>query len=74
MLKNPTKETKANRDGIEYVIERMTWYWNLSSHLLREDVLDEKSYTGLRSGLKDQVVDLYKSLLSYQMKSVCLYY
>jgi hypothetical protein len=74
MLVNPTKETETNRVGIDFVIKKMSWYWNLSSHLLKEDMLNGESYTGLRSELKNRVVDLYRALLSYQMKSVCSYY
>ncbi|KAH8665172.1 WD40-repeat-containing domain protein [Tricladium varicosporioides] len=73
LFMNPLKETEANRVGIDYSIKKMTWYWNLSCHLLSEDGLND-SYTGLRSELKGRVVDLYKVLLSYQMKSVCSYY
>jgi hypothetical protein len=71
---NPLKETETNRVGIDYVIKKITWYWNLSSHLLKEDRLNSDSYTGLRSELKDRVVELYKVLLSYQIKSACSYY
>jgi hypothetical protein len=74
MFVNPLKETETNRVGIDYVIKKMTWYWDLSGHLLKEDMLNSESYAGLRSGLKGRVVDLYKVLLSYQMKSACSYY
>jgi hypothetical protein len=65
MLVNPLKETETNRVGMDYVIRKISWYWNLSSHLLREGKLNSESYAGLRSGLKSRVVDLYKVLLSY---------
>ena len=74
MFLNPLKEMETNRVGIDYVIKKMTWYWNLSGHLLKEDMLHSESYAELRSGLKGRVVDLYKVLLSYQMKSACSYY
>ena len=73
MLVNPTKESEANRIGIVYVVKRMNWYWNLSD-LLLEDSFNGESYKGLRSELKAQIVDLYKALLLYQMKSVMSYY
>ncbi|KAJ8106757.1 hypothetical protein ONZ43_g6953 [Nemania bipapillata] len=72
MLANPIKETGANRDGIVYVISRMEWYWNLSSLLLEENQVDKAA--ALRGELEKHVIDLYKMLLSYQMKSVCSYY
>ncbi|BCR84754.1 uncharacterized protein ACHE_20212A [Aspergillus chevalieri] len=74
MMINPIKETETNRKGIQHVIERMSWYWELSSHILKERDPNGTSYAGLRSGLKEQLIQLYKALLSYQMKSVCSYY
>jgi N-terminal domain of NWD NACHT-NTPase len=52
----------------------MHWYWNLSSLLLKENTVDEGSSAGLRRELEKRVIDLYRVLLSYQMKSVCSYY
>jgi hypothetical protein len=74
LLANPIKSTETNRDGIEYVIRMMAWYWNLSKHLLNEGKILGTSFVELRSQLKIQVVDLYKALLSYQIMSVCSYY
>ncbi|ODM17235.1 hypothetical protein SI65_06910 [Aspergillus cristatus] len=74
MIANPIKETETNRAGIDYVVRKMEWYWNLSSHLLKRRDLCGNSYAGLQFGLQDQIIHLYKALLSYQMKSVCSYY
>lgn len=74
MIINPIKETEANREGVRFVIDRMNWYWELSSHVLNERDPNGNSYVGLRSGLEEQLVQLYKTLLAYQMKSVCSYY
>ena len=74
MMVNPIKETETNRKGIQHVIERMNWYWELSSHILKERDPNDTSYAGLRSGLKEQLIQLYKALLSYQMQSICSYY
>ena len=52
----------------------MSWYWNLSSHLFKKDRLDGESYEGLRLELEEQIINFYKALLSYQMKSVISYY
>ena len=68
ILLNPAQETKANREGIVYIISRMDWYWKLSSLLLKENIVDGGSSAGLRCELKKRIVDLYKTLLSYQMK------
>ena len=37
-------------------------------------MVDEGSSAGLKRELEKQIVDLYKALLSYQMRSVCSYY
>ena len=65
---------KANREGIFYVISRMDWYWHLSTLLLKEDTVNDGPSAGLRGELEKRVVDLYKELLLYQVKSVCSYY
>ncbi|PMD37887.1 WD40 repeat-like protein [Hyaloscypha variabilis F] len=72
ILLNPIQQTSANRDGITYVLRRMKWYWELSKLLLKETVSEE--FTGPRTELQSQIVDLYKSILLYQMQSVCSYY
>ncbi|RYP02629.1 hypothetical protein DL764_005711 [Monosporascus ibericus] len=66
-------QTRANREGIAYVVSRMEWYWQLSRLLLDENRDNGKS-AGLRDELEKHVIDLYKTLLSYQMKSVYSYY
>ncbi|KAH7634864.1 hypothetical protein B0T09DRAFT_276202 [Sordaria sp. MPI-SDFR-AT-0083] len=74
MLANPIKATEVNRKGIDYVIKRMDWYWNLSTSLLRDPTNNISELDGMRGELENQIVDLYKALLSYQIKSVCAYY
>ena len=74
MIANPIKETETNRAGIDYVARKIDWYWNLSSHLLKRRDPSGNSYAELQLGLEDQIIHLYKTLLSYQMKSVYSYY
>jgi hypothetical protein len=74
MLGNPIKETETNRDGVVHVIKWMNWYWSLSSSLLKESTDDANELSGMRRELENQIVDLYKVLLTYQIKSVCSYY
>ncbi|PTB63912.1 YVTN repeat-like/Quino protein amine dehydrogenase [Trichoderma citrinoviride] len=73
MLQNPIAATEANRSGIEYVIKRMDWYWNLSSAVLKDNA-NESGFSGVRQEMETRVVDLYAMLLSYEIKSVCSYY
>ncbi|KAK4250921.1 NACHT domain-containing protein [Corynascus novoguineensis] len=74
LLANPVKATEANRKGIDYVAKRMDWYWNLSGNLLKDPPDHADKLSGVRHELENQIVDLYKVLLSYQVKSVCSYY
>ncbi|KAH7169754.1 NACHT domain-containing protein, partial [Fusarium flagelliforme] len=73
ILSNPITEARYNRNGIAYVLSRMEWYWNLVSLLLDENKAEQSS-AGLRVQLEKHVVQLYEKLLSYQVKSVCLYH
>ncbi|KAH7247364.1 uncharacterized protein BKA55DRAFT_739393 [Fusarium redolens] len=73
ILSNPVTEARYNRKGIAYVLSRMEWYWNLVSLLLDENKAEQSS-AGLRVKLEKHVVRLYEKLLSYQIKSVCLYH
>ncbi|KAH7125033.1 hypothetical protein B0J13DRAFT_511341, partial [Dactylonectria estremocensis] len=73
ILSNPVTEARDNRKGIAYVLSRMEWYWNLVSLLLDENKAEQSS-AGLRVQLEKHIVQLYEKLLSYQMKSVCLYH
>ncbi|KAL6904131.1 hypothetical protein GGI43DRAFT_311637 [Trichoderma evansii] len=73
ILSNPVTEARYNRNGITYVLSRMEWYWNLVSLLLDENKAEQSS-AGLRVQLEEHVVQLYEKLLSYQVKSVCLYH
>lgn len=52
---------------------RMKWYCELSTLLLKENP-DGGSFDGLRVQLKQRVIDLYKALLLYLIKSVCSCY
>lgn len=74
MLESAVKETASNRDGIEYVITRIRWYGNVSSVLIDESTLDGAALSGMKSELEKRLVELYKALLLYQMKSVCSYH
>ncbi|KAL6885998.1 WD40-repeat-containing domain protein [Trichoderma evansii] len=74
LFSNSTSATKANRDGIEYVIQRMKWYWELPEIILRENINAYSHLSTMKDELEIQLIDLYKALLLYQIKSVCSYY
>lgn len=72
MLQNPAQATRANLAGIAHVISRMDWYCALSEYLLKGHV--DKSLESILPQLEKRVVELYRALLLFQMKSVCSYY
>ncbi|KAL6693044.1 quinon protein alcohol dehydrogenase-like superfamily [Trichoderma pleuroticola] len=49
-------------------------YGNVSSMLIDESTLNGAALSGMKSELEKRLVELYKALLLYQMKSVCSYH
>ncbi|KAL5344830.1 hypothetical protein ACLOAV_010227 [Pseudogymnoascus australis] len=75
MLSNPAKATRSNLEGITYVVSRMNWYSALTEHLLGTDnTITDGSFESVLQRLEGKVIELYKAILLYQMKSVCSYY
>jgi hypothetical protein len=74
ILKYPTEVKENNLKGIIYIFARIDWYWNLSSVLLMNNLVDMAFSVDPREELEKRVIDLYKALLSYQLKSVCTYF
>jgi hypothetical protein len=62
--------------GIPHVVSRMNWYCALTEDLLNKDhiVTGSQSLEAVLKQLEEAVIELYKALLLYQMKSVCSYY
>lgn len=73
ILSGPFSESVANRQGITYVLTRMDWYWNLSGLLLNKN-RGQTASEGLRNELEKHIVGLYKKLLLFEMKTICLYH
>jgi hypothetical protein len=67
------KEPDLNRKGIVYVLSRMEWYWNLADLVLVQDSSSLSTAT-LRTNLETHIIDFYKKLLLFEMRSACLYY
>ncbi|KAG5929716.1 hypothetical protein E4U42_004875 [Claviceps africana] len=76
ILTNPAKMSRANLAGITHVVSRMDWYCSLVDHLLDERSIVEGQEPAIvvTQRLETLVLDLYKSLLLYQMKSIGSYY
>ena len=52
----------------------MKWYSSLSKLLLKEPSEHDKRFVELCGLLVNQILDLYKALLKYIIKSICAYY
>ncbi|KAK5635838.1 hypothetical protein RRF57_011550 [Xylaria bambusicola] len=75
MLQNPGQQTNSNLEGIAHVISRMDWYCALTKMLLNEsNITDGINFQPILSQLKKNIIELYKALLLFQMKSIVSYY
>ncbi|CAG7565872.1 unnamed protein product [Fusarium equiseti] len=79
VISNPVKQPGVHRAGLQHVLSRVSWYWNLAE-LLLEDNLATEEYGGkpalnrLRGELQPLVLDLYQRFLSYLIESVCYFH
>ncbi|RBR24877.1 uncharacterized protein FIESC28_02295 [Fusarium coffeatum] len=79
VISNPVKQPGVHRVGLQHVLSRVNWYWNLAE-LLLEDNLESEEHGGksalsnLRNELQPLVLDLYEKFLSYLIESVCYFH
>ncbi|KAK1241895.1 hypothetical protein MKX07_007718 [Trichoderma sp. CBMAI-0711] len=71
LLTNPISETKDNCTGVTHVAMRMNWYCELATLVFGTQ---DNGTGGLQEQLQTRLIDLYKKMLSFEMKSVCSYY
>ncbi|KAK4076686.1 uncharacterized protein Triagg1_4289 [Trichoderma aggressivum f. europaeum] len=72
LLTNPISETEANCKGISHVVEQMNWYCELAGLLFSDK--SGGATAGIQQELQTKLIDLYKKLLSFELKSICSYY
>ncbi|KAI0388306.1 hypothetical protein F5Y17DRAFT_453334 [Xylariaceae sp. FL0594] len=54
---------------------QMDWYCALTEHLLNgNNISTSSNFQAVLDQLEERVVELYKALLLYQMKTICSYY
>lgn len=79
VISNPAKQPGIHREGLQYILSRVNWYWNLAE-LLLEDNLERKEgmertpLSNLQLELKKGILDLYQMFLSYLIESVCYFH
>ena len=69
LLKNPTAVESANKEGFTYVTSQMRYYAAMESLLLPEDMKAE-----LKADLTERLVEFYKLIINFQVKSVIRFY
>ena len=52
----------------------MNWYNELSQILLKDNIKDNRSFARVQAQLEKRVINLYKAIISYLIKTVCSYY
>lgn len=70
MLIQPALVSQSNLQGITTITARMGWYCALTNHLLDQNTSDHV----IQEQLRGKIIDLYKSILIYQMRSICAFY
>ncbi|KAL7942645.1 hypothetical protein V8C42DRAFT_331538 [Trichoderma barbatum] len=73
ILANPISQTKTNHTGIEYIGTTIEWYWEQATQIF-DDSQGDHRFNGPQQALQRAFVDFYKTLLRFQMKSICNYY
>lgn len=64
-------------DGLRYVVGRIDWYMSLVKSLLQRQhgpSLHDHGRNELHDRLKGRIKDLYVSILTYEIQSVCYCY
>jgi hypothetical protein len=69
LLKNPSADEATNQNGFTYVISQMRYYDAMESLLLPEAMKSD-----LRNDLTTRLVDLYKLIIDFQLRSIIRFY
>lgn len=69
LLKNPATVEAANQEGFIYVTSRIRYYVAMESLLLSKGMEPD-----LRESLEDDLVDLYKLIIDFQIQSILRFY
>ncbi|KAE8334979.1 hypothetical protein BDV24DRAFT_169665 [Aspergillus arachidicola] len=75
ILANPVRSTKALYDGVNHVVGRMQWYSKITDSLLQTgNENGHQTLEEVRKQLETGMLDMYKCMLFYEIKSVCFYH
>ncbi|CEI67695.1 Vegetative incompatibility protein HET-E-1 [Fusarium venenatum] len=79
VFSNPAKQPGVHRAGLQHVLSRVNWYWNLTELLLQDNLKAKEdiritALSNLRQDLRSYVLDLYQKFLSYLIESICYFH
>ncbi|PLB43320.1 hypothetical protein P170DRAFT_369815 [Aspergillus steynii IBT 23096] len=74
ILAQPGKTNATLYSGVTYTVSRIDWYSQFTDKVLSDNAVRDKLLETARSGLRAEILDVYQSLLFYQMKSICFYH
>ncbi|KAB8207967.1 hypothetical protein BDV34DRAFT_223163 [Aspergillus parasiticus] len=75
ILANPIRSTKALYDGVNHVVGRMQWYSKITDSLLQTGGANgHQKLEEVCKQLESGMLDMYKCMLFYEIKSVCFYH
>ncbi|CAI7631092.1 unnamed protein product [Penicillium glandicola] len=75
ILLKPVKAGMDLYNGVNYAVTRIEWYSHFTDNLLNQtSIEDQESLGPMREIIETRLVDLYQSLLFFQIQSVCVYH
>ncbi|KAF5605986.1 ankyrin repeat [Fusarium subglutinans] len=63
-------QEQAMVEGLNHVISKMEWYLGLGSYVVMDQWQDNRQLSKLKATLEKRILNVYESMLEYQMRSV----
>ncbi|KAK3316963.1 hypothetical protein B0H66DRAFT_605233 [Apodospora peruviana] len=70
---NHAEQISAKQTGFSYVMSRFTWYDHLLDLLNRDYWKSHHNFVILRQGIRNEITNLYKLLIEYQLRAYYAY-
>ncbi|KAF4773272.1 hypothetical protein HER10_EVM0008718 [Colletotrichum scovillei] len=69
LLTRPILQHEAMLEGLGHVVSSMSWYMDLSRHVIDDQWQRTSQLSTLKLNLEERIVQVYKEMLRYQMES-----
>ncbi|KAJ4294672.1 hypothetical protein N0V88_004902 [Collariella sp. IMI 366227] len=73
IIVNHAEQIAAREAGFAYVMSRFTWYGQVLDLLNRDYWKSPQSFSALRHAIHDEIVELYKLLIEYHLRTYYTY-